>query len=116
MAHGYFLVGPFIKLGPMRSSQSAELVGLIATMGLLLILSLCLSLYGAVTFPNRGDRSLDQFRGMAKAVGANAAVLPDNLRTADGWSQFSAMFLVGGMGGAIFAFLLLTQGAGLLAL
>lgn len=116
MAHGYFLVGPFIKLGPMRSSQSAELVGLIATMGLLLILSLCLSLYGAVTFPNRGDRSLDQFRGMAKAVGANAAVLPENLRSADGWSQFSAMFLVGGMGGAIFAFLLLTQGAGLLAL
>jgi len=114
MAHGYFLVGPFIKLGPMRSAESAELVGLLATIGLLLILSLCLSLYGSVTFPAGRDRGLDEFRTMAKAVGNQAAVLPDNLRTAEAWSQFSAMFLVGGVGGAIFAFLLLTQGAGLL--
>lgn len=116
MAHGYFLLGPFVKLGPMRSSASADLVGLVATMGLLLIFSLGLSLYGTVTFPTRGDRRLDEFRSMAQEVGSAIGVLPENLRTAEAWSQFSAMFLVGGMGGALFAFLLLTQGATLLAL
>ena len=29
--HGYFLLGPFVKLGPLRDSQVANFVGFIST-------------------------------------------------------------------------------------
>lgn len=94
MAHGYFLVGPFAKLGPLRDSELANLAGLIAAAVLILILSLCLSLYGSVSFqPGRPA----------------AGELPNNLETAEAWSQFSGSFLIGGVGGAIFAYLILNN-------
>lgn len=94
MAHGYFLIGPFVVLGPLRNTNVANTAGLMATIGLLVILSLCLSLYGTVTFkPGR------------PVVGE----LPENLKTSDAWSQFSGSFLVGGAGGAIFAYLILNN-------
>jgi photosystem II CP43 chlorophyll apoprotein len=36
MAHGYFLLGPFAKLGPLRDSELANVVGLMSSIGLLL--------------------------------------------------------------------------------
>ncbi|WP_329608379.1 photosystem I reaction center subunit XI [Nostoc sp. CMAA1605] len=35
--------------------------------------------------------------------------LPDNLQTSKSWSEFNAGWLVGGCGGALFAYLLLTN-------
>lgn len=61
MAHGYFLFGPFAKLGPLRDSGMANLAGLLATVGFTVILTSCLFIYGnsnppkpasTITLPN----------------------------------------------------------------
>ena len=44
-------VGPFIKLGPLRNVEGvAEIAGALSGAGLVLILSLALTIYGAATF------------------------------------------------------------------
>jgi photosystem II CP43 chlorophyll apoprotein len=88
MAHGYLLLGPFLKLGPLRNSDNALLAGFGGAAGLVVILSLCLAIYGAAVFKDR-----------RKPVGA----LPGNLKTYKEWSLFTSGFLVGGIGGVIFA-------------
>ena len=50
LAHGYFLIGPFIKLGPLRNSDMALFAGFLSTIGLILILTLGLTIYGAASF------------------------------------------------------------------
>jgi len=50
MAHGYFLIGPFYILGPLRNSPNALLVGLFSAFGLILILTLGLTIYGLASF------------------------------------------------------------------
>ncbi len=94
MAHGYFLIGPFVKLGPLRNTESANLAGLAATIGLLFILSVCLSLYASASFQQKKP-----------AIGE----LPDNMKTAKSWSNFNVGWTVGSCGGAFFAFLLLNN-------
>lgn len=89
MAHGYFLVGPFDKLGPLRNTDVALLSGFLSTVGLIIILTTCLSMYGNVSFDKDDSK--------------------DILQTAEGWGQFTAGFLVGAVGGAGFAYLLLAN-------
>ena len=62
LAHGYFLIGPFATLGPLRNSDIALLAGYLSTIGLILILTLGLTIYGYATFQtsettNQGPRS-----------------------------------------------------------
>ena len=38
MAHGYFFVGPFTKLGPLRNAEIANLAGFLSAAGLICIL------------------------------------------------------------------------------
>nr|YP_009346881.1 photosystem I reaction center subunit XI [Gracilaria firma]APR74416.1 photosystem I reaction center subunit XI [Gracilaria firma] len=89
MAHGYFLVGPFDKLGPLRNTDVALLSGFLSAVGLIIILTVCLSMYGNVSF-NKNDAK-------------------DILQTPEGWGQFTAGFLVGAVGGSGFAYLLLAN-------
>jgi len=56
LAHGYFLVGPFAKLGPLRNSDIALFAGFLSTIGLILILTLGLTIYGIATFSSQ-DKS-----------------------------------------------------------
>ena len=91
MAHGYFLIGPFDKLGPLRNTDIALLSGFLSAVGLIVILTTCLSMYGAVSFNGVKDETKDM------------------LQTSTGWSQFTAGFLVGAVGGAGFAYLLLAN-------
>ncbi|AHB87791.1 photosystem I reaction center subunit XI PsaL [Thermosynechococcus sp. NK55a] len=88
MAHGYFLIGPWVKLGPLRDSDVANLGGLISGIALILIATACLAAYGLVSFQKGGSSS-------------------DSLKSGEGWSQFTAGFFVGAMGGAFVAFFLL---------
>merc|ERR1711985_207630 len=54
LAHGFFLPGPFIKLGPLRSIEgSAEIAGCMSAAALVVILAGCLSIYGTVSFQRR---------------------------------------------------------------
>nr|WMP11814.1 Photosystem I reaction center subunit XI [Laurencia australis]WMP12025.1 Photosystem I reaction center subunit XI [Laurencia australis] len=91
MSHGYFLIGPFDKLGPLRNTDIALLSGFLSTVGLIVILTACLSMYGNVSFTNVKEGTKDL------------------LQTSNGWSQFTAGFLVGAVGGAGFAYLLLAN-------
>lgn len=98
MAHGYLLFGPFALLGPQRNSTQANFIGLLSACGLILILTICLSIYSSVSFKK-------EWRSEFKTYATANPDLPDSLKTAGGWSQFAAAFLVGGMGGVFFAYL-----------
>nr|YP_009511026.1 photosystem I reaction center subunit XI [Hydropuntia rangiferina]AXI96699.1 photosystem I reaction center subunit XI [Hydropuntia rangiferina]UAD87382.1 photosystem I reaction center subunit XI [Hydropuntia rangiferina] len=89
MAHGYFLVGPFDKLGPLRNTDVALLSGFLSAVGLIIILTICLSMYGNVSFDKNDSKDL--------------------LQTSEGWGQFTAGFLVGAVGGSGFAYLILAN-------
>ncbi|MGB3507731.1 MAG: photosystem I reaction center protein subunit XI [Microcoleaceae cyanobacterium] len=92
MAHGYFIVGPWTKLGPLRDSATANLGGLISAIALILIATICLSAYGIVSFQRNDGLSPEG---------------PNSLKSAEGWSQFTGGFFIGAMGGAVVAFFLM---------
>uniref|UniRef100_A0AB74TGA5 Photosystem I reaction center subunit XI n=1 Tax=Thalassiosira duostra TaxID=3145220 RepID=A0AB74TGA5_9STRA len=90
LAHGYFLIGPFAKLGPLRDSEIGLLAGFLSTVGLILILTLGLTIYGAASF------SQDKNSG-------------NELQTKKSWDQFKGGFFVGACGSAGFAFICLSS-------
>ena len=92
LAHGYFLIGPFAKLGPLRNSDIGLLAGFFSTVGLILILTLGLTIYGAASFGQ--DKS--------KSSG-------NELQTKRSWDQFKGGFFVGACGSAGFAFICLSS-------
>jgi len=85
MAHGYFIFGPFATLGPLRDSEQANLIGLLAAGGLVVIMTICLSIYGTVSF----EKEQQKDRLTYATSGPN---VPDSLKTSDGWSQFAGSF------------------------
>ena len=89
--HGYLLLGPFIKLGPLRNSQVANYVGFLSTISLIVILTACLLIYGYVTFSEKEETKPS---------------LIDFLNS-KGWGQFTSGFIIGGFGGAGIAYLLI---------
>ena len=90
--HGYFLLGQFVNLGPLRDSQVASFVGFVSTISLLIILTTGLITYGFVTFSKNNEQ--------------NQTPSIDFL-SAQGWKQFTSGFIVGGFGGAGIAYILL---------
>ncbi|MCL1464329.1 photosystem I reaction center protein subunit XI [Argonema galeatum] len=96
MAHGYFIIGPWVKLGPLRDyAEASNLGGLISGVALILIATACMSVYGIASFQDE------------KSIPSSNPQAPDQWKTADGWSQVTAGFFVGGMGGAFVAYFLL---------
>lgn len=92
LAHGYFLIGPFATFGPLRNSTIGNLAGFIATLGLILILGVALTIYGNVSFTNISKDSPDK---------------KSSFLNLEGWSSFTKGFVVGGFAGASFAYTLL---------
>ena len=90
--HGYFLLGPFVNLGPLRDSQVASFVGFVSTISLLIILTTGLIIYGFVTFSKNNEQN------QTSAI---------DFLSAQGWKQFTSGFIVGGFGGAGIAYILL---------
>ena len=89
MAHGYFLIGPFYVLGPMRNTENALLVGFIAALGLIFILTIGLTTYGLASFSDNEESTL--------------------LESSKGWRNFTSGFFIGAVGGDIIAYLLLSN-------
>ncbi|KAK8958118.1 hypothetical protein KSP40_PGU017525 [Platanthera guangdongensis] len=86
LAHGFFLVGPFVKTGPLRNTEFAGAAGSIAAGGLVVILTVCLSMYDIATF-NEGEPST------APAITLTSRKkVADKLQTAEGWAQYSGGF------------------------
>ncbi|OAY68877.1 Photosystem I reaction center subunit XI, chloroplastic [Ananas comosus] len=101
LAHGYLLVGPFVITGPLRNTPYAGQAGSLAAAGLVVILSICLTMYGIASF-KEGDPSVAPsltLTGRKKEA--------DKLQTAEGWAQFSGGFFFGGISGVIWAYFLL---------
>mmetsp|Transcript_9721 Transcript_9721/g.15919 ORF Transcript_9721/g.15919 Transcript_9721/m.15919 type:complete len:217 (+) Transcript_9721:125-775(+) len=87
MAHGYWLVGPFTKYGENRLSEDALLLGSVSAGLLVLFLTVALTIYGKVSFSKKASGGL--------------------FETGAGWSGFVNGWLIGGLGGATFAALIL---------
>ena len=87
LAHGYFLIGPFAKLGPLRNTDVALLAGFFFFFGLIIIATLGLTIYGYATFQDDNSK--------------------DELQSKIGWDQFKGGFLVGAFGGSGFAYICL---------
>lgn len=91
MAHGYLLLGPFEKLGPLRESEISLLIGFLSSVGLITLLTVCLAMYGKVSFQDSDNDTADK----------------NDLLTAKNWNQFTSGFFVGSFGGVSFAYLIL---------
>ena len=89
MAHGYFLIGPFYILGPLRNSENALLVGMFSALGLIVILTIGLTIYGLASFQDGGKL--------------------EGLESSKGWREFTSGFFIGAFGGDIVAFSLLAN-------
>nr|UNJ15863.1 photosystem I subunit XI [Cyanidioschyzonaceae sp. 2] len=85
MAHGYFLIGPFVELGPLRNTEMKYLAGFLSAVGLVVILTLGMLLYGYVSFTNDSQ----------------------DMESLEGWRQLASGFLLGAVGGAGFAYVLI---------
>ena len=94
LAHGYFLMGPFVKLGPLRNSDIALFAGFLSTIGLILILTLGLTIYGAAVF---------------KPENESGQITGNELQTRKAWDQFKGGFFVGACGSAGFALICLSS-------
>jgi photosystem I subunit 11 len=94
LAHGYFLIGPFVKLGPLRNSDIALFAGFLSTIGLILILTLGLTIYGVAAFGSENTPN---------------AETSTELQTKKAWDQFKGGFFVGACGSAGFAFICLSS-------
>lgn len=94
MAHGYLLYGPFALLGPLRDSDIPGLAGLLSASALVVILTACLSIYSGAGVNSAVSKTTTPFGP------------PDFAATEEGWSEFAGGFLIGGIGGATFAYLL----------
>lgn len=93
--HGYFLLGPFVKLGPLRDSQVANFIGFVSTISLLIILTTCLLIYGYVTFSSISKEKKEEQKSLVDFLSPL------------GWKQFTSGFIVGGFGGAGIGYFLL---------
>ncbi|MQL98991.1 hypothetical protein Taro_031718 [Colocasia esculenta] len=101
LAHGYLLVGPFVKAGPLRNTPYAGAAGSLAAGGLVVILSVCLTMYGIGSFKEGEPSTAPSLTLTGRKKEA------DKLQTADGWAQFSGGFFFGGISGVIWAYFLL---------
>ncbi|MFP5272319.1 photosystem I reaction center protein subunit XI [Coleofasciculus sp.] len=92
MAHGYFLLGPWVVFGPLRDYEPARyLGGLVGALVLVLLGTAGMAAWGLVSLKDA----------------AESPPSTERLKTSEGWSEFAGGFFVGGMGGAFVAYFLL---------
>lgn len=96
LAHGYWLVGPFFKFNPLRFTEVGSLAALFSTIGLILILTLSISLYAASDPP----------KPIATVTTPNP---PKGFEDSEGWNEFATGFFLGGVGGAVVAYFILAN-------
>lgn len=96
LAHGYWLIGPFARLGPLRDTDVANIAALLSTISMVGILTFAISMYGNSNPPQ-------------PHVTVTTPNPPDAFRSSEGWNTFASGFLIGGVGGAVFAYFVLNN-------
>jgi photosystem I subunit 11 len=91
LAHGYWIVGPFYEFNPLRDTEVGGTVALLATLGLIVISTLAISLYASSIPP----------RPVATITTPNP---PADYFQPEGWNEYAGGFFLGGVGGALFAY------------
>ncbi len=94
LSHGFWLLGPFVVLGPLRDTHLALFAGLLATIGTIVIATLAIAIY-AESMPSPPIATL------------TTPNPPTDLDAPQGWLAMARGFLFGGTAGAIFAAVLL---------
>ncbi|KAK6141780.1 hypothetical protein DH2020_024479 [Rehmannia glutinosa] len=92
---------PFIGSLETPVTSSPLIAWVLAAAGLVVILSICLTIYGIASF-KEGEPSTAPsltLTGRKKQ--------PDQLQTADGWAKFTGGFFFGGVSGVVWAYFLL---------
>lgn len=115
MAHGYFLLGPFIKLNPVRNLESANIIGFLSTIGIIFIISVGLIVYGKASFKTKNDpvfhnkykRSNESFLFMTPLNYTRKKLKSSRILMMNDWNKFTGGFMLGASGGATFAFFIL---------
>jgi photosystem I subunit XI len=98
MAHGYFLVGPEVVVGPLRETiHGANLSGLITSVYIAVSACLGISIFALSTFQGNPRGAYNSY--------AKDELRP--LRKKEDWFQLSGGIFLGAMGGAVFAYFLL---------
>ena len=97
MAHGYWLIGPFAKLGPLRDTDVANTAGLLSTFGLIIIATASMALYSASNPPQPHATVTTNYQ------------VPGTFKSPEGWNTYTSGFLIGGIGGAVVAYFLLAN-------
>ena len=98
MAHGYFLVGPEVVVGPLReTAHGANLSGLITAIFITVSACLGISIFALSTFQGNPRGAYNSY--------CKDPLRP--LRTREEWNQLNGGIFIGSMGGAVFAYVLL---------
>jgi photosystem I subunit XI len=96
LAHGYWLLGPFFKFNPLRYTEQGAGVALLSTIGLIIISAASIVLYAATNPPPP----------IATITVPNP---PDAFTSTKGWDTYATGFLVGGVAGAVIAYLIVSN-------
>jgi photosystem I subunit XI len=96
IAHGYWLIGPFFKFNPLRFTEQGSIVALLSTISLVVISAVTIALYAATNPPP----------AIATITTPNP---PDAYASPQGWNKYATGFLVGGIGGAVLAYAIVTN-------
>ena len=96
LAHGYWLIGPFFKFNPLRDTEVGGLVALMSTVGLIVISTLAISLYADSNPP-------------APVATITTPNPPSEFREGHSWNEYAGGFFIGGVGGALFAFAIVSN-------
>ena len=94
MAHGYFVMGPFLKLGPLRGTEYATYIAYACTIAIIGVLLLAMFLYVSIAYQDESK--------FAK----NPRLIDSMIFSSEQWSQFISGVGVGGLGGATVVFLI----------
>ena len=96
LAQGLWVVIPFIKLGPLRDTDVANIAGLLSAIGLSVIAAAAIWLYAASN-PPKPEPTVTTPRP------------PVELNTSAGWFQYGNGFLVGALSGVTITYFVLAN-------
>jgi photosystem I subunit XI len=96
VTHGYWLVGPFFKFNPLRYTPVGSLGSLFSAFGIVILSAVMILLYAASHPP-------------APAKATATPNPPEEFKNQAAWNDYAGGFFVGGVIGAIAAYLILVN-------